>query len=779
MDQQELNRRNELFNQGYWEIPEGLDTSNFNFDWRPYKHDRPYIHQFGTQHQKTGGPRFVIPEHEGIKYNNAQIAIKLPDENNRCWRPLVPNATIDYSWYPDETEPPFIYVFGNQWYDSETMPTYQYRVKGATEKKYVKDIKATLLEDKTNWEIPDNVVEFDFSWAPNPHEPPFIWQFGTQHQRTNGPKYIVENASVIKYIDVQKAIVSGSKEDRHWRQLVPNATIDYSWTPDDNEPPYIYVFGNQWYDAEIMPTYQYRVKGATEKKYINDFKATLLEDKTNWEIPDNVVEFDFSWVPNPYEPPFIWQFGTQHQRTNGPKYIVENASTIKYTDAQKAIVSGSKEDRHWRPLIPDIEFDWSWTPDDNEPPYIYVFGNQHYDAEIMPTLLYRVKGATEKKYVSDKKAYIMPNMRKWRVMEPIDKSVFDFSWVPLPEDEKYNTVFGNEYHSSEFMPTIMYKGTDPIGNKYNNTLTAKLLMNTSGYVDSLFDATISSNYIETYTHYQNKIINRDYIDIIKREPEQRYIHLIDNIEAIVPRDIKQHLNENLTDYPYVIHHNLGTVLDPLDIIFFSNGETCAEENYQHLLSLNLPNRIVHVKDIQGRVASQHVAANISNTPWYFLVNAKLKVNSNFDFNWQPNRYKSRRHYVFSATNIVNNLEYGHMAIVANNKKLTLENTGLGLDFTMDSKHEVLNINSGVAIYNSSEWDTWRTAFREVIKLCNSNSAESKERLEAWLNVGNGQFAEYSINGAKDAVEYYKEVNGEFNKLKLSYDWAWLKERFTN
>jgi len=139
--------------------------------------------------------------------------------------------------------------------------------------------------------------------------------------------------------------------------------------------------------------------------------------------------------------------------------------------------------------------------------------------------------------------------------------------------------------------------------------------------------------------------------------------------------------------------------------------------------------------------------------------------------------QSRRHYIFQATNPVNNLEYGHMAIVANNKKLTLENTGYGLDFTMDSKTEVVNKNCGIAVYNSSEWDTWRTAFRECVKLCYAKDSESNSRLEAWLNIGNGDFAEYSIKGAKDAVDYYKSVNGDLSKLKLSYDWAWLRELY--
>jgi hypothetical protein len=256
------------------------------------------------------------------------------------------------------------------------------------------------------------------------------------------------------------------------------------------------------------------------------------------------------------------------------------------------------------------------------------------------------------------------------------------------------------------------------------------------------------------------------------------MHIIDGMETICSYRVPNMIYDKLYDYTDAKYHITGNEPKLLDIVFFSNGETCAEDNYNHLLSLNLPNRIVRVDGVKGRVASQQAAANASNTEWYFLVNAKLKINDNFDFNWQPDIMKSRRHYIFRATNPVNGLVYGHMAIVANNKTLTLNTKGRGLDFTMESPHEIVDIISGVAGYNSSEWDTWRTAFREVIKLCYAKDSESKKRLEIWSTISDGEFAECSIRGATDAIAYYAEVAGDFEKLKLSYDWAWLKERYT-
>jgi len=708
----DIDRRIELFKQGYWETPGGLDTSNFDFDWRPEPWDRPFIHQFGTQHQKTGGPRFVIPEAEGIKHHSHQHAIKLPDPANRCWRPLLANCTIDYSWHPDETEEPYIYIFGSQWYPAEIMKTFQYRMPGATEKKYVSNITATLLPNKDRWEIPEDISDdFDYSWVPHPFDPPeYNYQFGTQHQKTGGPKFIRQGATSVKYVSDLVATKLPNRNKRNWRPLLPNIgdeSFDWSWHPDDTVPPSTYVFANQHHAHQ--PTLLYRVPEATEKTLMPQV-VKLLPKPDNFEV------------------------------------LVED----------------------------DIEFDFSWLPDPNEPPMNFVFGNQWYDSVTMPTVKFINNETSVVKYMDDIVATIKSNPRKFRVIEPV--SDFDYSWRPDPNEPAYNYIFGNEYHSAEFMPTLMYRVKGATETKYLDTVKPTLAIEKVSFEDSIFDAVMEHDFQTKYVHFQNTNHPLDYkMAIPKYDPEREYVHLYEDC-AIVPNGIKSHLFDKLTDYPYVVTDKLMGYVKPLDIIFISNGESCAEDNYNHLVSLNLPNRIVRVSNVNGRVASQYAAANASESPWYFLINAKLKVSEDFDFNWQPNIMQTRKHYIFRARNPINGLEYGHMAMVANNKKLTLATKGLGLDFTMESPHEVVNILSGTAVFTSA-WDAWRTAFREMIKLCCNDDQESIDRGSAWINKGEGEFGEYSKNGARDAVDYYTHVGGDFDKLKLSYDWAWLYDRF--
>jgi len=55
--------------------------------------------------------------------------------------------------------------------------------------------------------------------------------------------------------------------------------------------------------------------------------------------------------------------------------------------------------------------------------------------------------------------------------------------------------------------------------------------------------------------------------------------------------------------------------------------------------------------------------------------------------------------------------------------------------------------------------------------------ETSHRLATWSTVAEGDFAEWSIRGAKDAILYYNQVGGDYEKLKLSFEWNWLRERF--
>jgi hypothetical protein len=246
--------------------------------------------------------------------------------------------------------------------------------------------------------------------------------------------------------------------------------------------------------------------------------------------------------------------------------------------------------------------------------------------------------------------------------------------------------------------------------------------------------------------------------------------------VVVPKSAVPAIKTQLYDYANIDKTQKTKYIDqPLDIVFISNGEINADYNYEKLkFHVGDRNRIHRSSGVNGRIAAYHAAAELSTTPWFFAVFAKLEVDPEFNWEWQPDRLQQPKHYIFHAHNPVNGLEYGHQAMIAYNKQLTLNNTGTGLDFTLDSAHEVVPILSGTAYYNMDAWTCWRTAFRECIKLRGATDVESQYRLRQWLTVNNaGTIGEWSIRGAQDAVDYYESVGGDFAELKKSYDWAWL------
>ena len=271
--------------------------------------------------------------------------------------------------------------------------------------------------------------------------------------------------------------------------------------------------------------------------------------------------------------------------------------------------------------------------------------------------------------------------------------------------------------------------------------------------------------------------------------EKRHIYPLNKSGSVVavPYECKHIIKEQLYDYPYISYEYADNMVDyPLDIVFISNGEKNADINYNRLMVGSydrsfIGDRIHRVDGVNGRTAAYQAAAKLSSTPWFFAVFAKCEV-TNFDWEWQPDYMQQPKHYIFHAKNPVNGLEYGHMGVIAYNVDLVLNPPNpIGLDFTLSAPHAVVPEVSCIARYDMDEYSTWRTAFRETLKLRNqydtNNTIENEYRLHCWKTKGEGEFGEWSIRGAQDAVAFYNDVQGNPKKLQKSYEWEWLKTKF--
>ena len=755
----------------YKQLVEGID---FDYSWAPHPMDPPYNYVFGNQWwpaNKMPTVEYRVPGATETKYIFSPRAT-LRERHDNHWHTLE-HCTFDYSWRPDPGDPPYIYVFGNQWHRAEVMPTVEYHVPGATERKYLPFPRADLVKDMTRWTVPNNtnLEAFDFTWCPDPGSPAYVYQFGTQWNRAGGPVYTVPGATEIKYTQAQIARMLPT--DQNWTipaGIDPNS-FDFSWTPDATEQPYCYEFGTQWQKTG-GPVYT--VPGASETKYINTPRAVKISRDSHWEIPSgaDVESFDWTWHPDATDPAYIYQFGTQHQRTGGPQYHVPGATEIKFVDQIKIVT------RRVATAIYEIDH-----LDGNAGQIANTTKTSRYFDNYLDTLK-RIA-----KTVPDEHEFI------WICSSVCDYTDFDFSWHPEQWQATMLHVFpsnGEKFGDTFFMhvPSFKYRSEKcQLLEWYDLNFTDKSVPRRTMPViehtlDSQADAIKQYSWNGPLAVFVSAGSTMD-IDSLPTVPLWREkTKTIVPCSAgagvtIVPKVAVPYIKTQVYDYPHILKTQRHMYDDrPLDIVFISNGEVNADYNYEKLkFYAGDWNRIKRVDRVPGRVAAYHAAAEASTTPWFFAVFAKLEVAPEFDWSWQPDRLQQAKHYIFHAKNPVNGLEYGHQAMIAYNKSLTLANQGQGLDFTLDSEHEVVPILSGIAHYQTDPWMCWRTAFREALKLRAANDVESEYRLKQWLKDCGSKHvyvhAHWSHIGAQDAVEYYESVNGDFAELRKSYDWAWL------
>ena len=316
-----------------------------------------------------------------------------------CWivTYLADYSGWDFLWEPVPWQSQYIHVWPSQWH--EYSGTFLVP-KAATDQYHFNQKIIPNKSSRENWKINHSIDEtqWDWTWAPHPMDPPYIYVFGNQW---NPPefkasiKYHVEGATEIKYMEPRTRRMP---QPAAFEQRLPVAEFDYSWEPNPFDPPMDYVFGNQWNPGVLEPTVVYHVEGATETKYVDDIVAKVAPDKSRWELLDDIEEFDYSWRPDPTDPPYIYVFGNQWlapEQRPALQYRVAGATEIKYMDTLRARRVGDPS--KFVQLYP-AAFDWSWEPDPGAPPYKYVFGNQYYSAEVMPTIEYNMSGATEVKY---------------------------------------------------------------------------------------------------------------------------------------------------------------------------------------------------------------------------------------------------------------------------------------------------------------------------------------------------------------------------------------------
>ena len=196
---------------------------------------------------------------------------------------------FDFRWEPAPWEAHFRHAFGSQW--QKDSGTYLIPKAGYSETKYSKEQTVLRVNSNKHWDRLD--FDFDYSWHPDPTDPPYIYQFGTQHQKTGGPRYTVPGAKDTKFVG---SITSKVKAVAAGAVLVKHLNSDYKAD-----------------GIEILATTRFI------SNYLDTLKRTLkkIEAEYVWVISDlcDYTKFDFSWHPE------LWQNSMLHVfRSNKQKF---------------------------------------------------------------------------------------------------------------------------------------------------------------------------------------------------------------------------------------------------------------------------------------------------------------------------------------------------------------------------------------------------------------------------------------------------------------------------
>ena len=780
-----------------WIIPDNIDEDSFDFSWLPDPDVPPYIYVFGTQWQKDGGPIYKVEGATEIFYCTKPVAKAIPNMHNWHIEPTGTDySSFDFSWHPEEAQKDYKHMFGTQW--QRTSPVYYY--SGSTSESnpkinYVSDQRVTTksnalprytiqttLEDLINahpkerfWALNSqmNYDAFDFSWHPDLSQMDYVHVFGSQWQKHSQTYYV--NASAYLEGNTHLNFVGDQK-------VVANSTLDIFYMDRGGEG-----------SKERFNSLALRHSQTLKTRYFGNTRDTLLrcakkcKTKHFWAVSseNSYSDFNFDWHCEPWQKSMFHVFGSKWNKWSNT-FLVNTDDFIRTFD--------------WADKIEDVynlnfvEDQLVTTLDDLNDIIFLDFGNSGAN-EAYKTVyskhprIKRIRFFDN--YLDTFKRIIVKTDTDyfWVTSSICDYSEFDFSWQPEPwqdtmlhtfqsgEQKFGDTFYVNKAHAEEQLKNIKLLDWYDKVNYCDEQIVTRTewpeVIYDTDLVTAIKEHTFESPYV-AFKHRSMAEYKTNYDPSVWRS-EDRALHVLSQSGSVsvVPKDCKEQISRQVYDYPYILRHEGSYMPDkPQDIVFLSYDEKNAQENYEVLLKSFPYAKRVH--GVEGIMNAKRKAAEICDTPYFYIVFAKTVIHEDFKFDYQPDWLSNPKNYIFHAYNPVLDYSYGHGSITLfdTNWIATVKDEDLGLDIITSHEHEVIPVVSCVNIFDSP-FGAWRTAFREVYKLCASDTVEDKYRLKLWTTKDNTEFGEYSKQGALCGVEQYNKVQDDFN----INDWKWLRKQF--
>ena len=216
-----------------------------------------------------------------------------------------------------------------------------------------------------------------------------------------------------------------------------------------------------------------------------------------------------------------------------------------------------------------------------------------------------------------------------------------------------------------------------------------------------------------------------------------------------------------------------------DAVFISYNEPDADERYKRLLERYPNTKRVH--GVKGIHQAHIEAAKKCYTKMFWVIDGDADLLPEFNLDHKVSEYDLDCVHVWRSRNPINDLVYGYGGVKLLPRRLTMNVDVSSTDMTtsISDRFKAMPFVSNVTSFNTDEFSTWKSAFRECAKLSSKvidrqEEGETNERLKIWTTRAHGRFCEFAIRGARAGMEFGLSSGSD---LRLINDFDWLQERF--
>lgn len=213
----------------------------------------------------------------------------------------------------------------------------------------------------------------------------------------------------------------------------------------------------------------------------------------------------------------------------------------------------------------------------------------------------------------------------------------------------------------------------------------------------------------------------------------------------------------------------------LDVVFISYQEKNAEENWHRVLSIAPWAKRVH--GVKGIFEAHKAAAYLSSTEFFYVVDGDAWLVDDWKFNHKINLFDKDCTYIWRSKNPFNDLTYGYGGVKLFSRPRLLKTrkwTTLDLSTTLSNNIKVMDEVSNITKFNTDKFSTWRSAFRECVKLCHQGNLEY---VNSWVTNKQAKFSQFAEYGIIDAIAYFQEFKTKPRKQLQINDQGWLEKEY--